>query len=111
MKEKNTCWECNKRMKEKKVEYTLYGEVVGKFPALVCEKCNETFFSEETSKKITEKTKEKGLWGLNYKTKIGQAGSTLDIRLNKKIIEFLGLRKGEEVSVQPEGKNKIVITI
>ena len=98
-------------MVNKKVDYSLYGISLGKFPAQVCDKCNETYFSEETSREITKKEKEKGLWGLGYKTKIGQAGSTLDIRLNKDLIKFLDLKKGEEVTIYPESKNKLIVTI
>ncbi len=45
------------------------------------------------------------------KTKVGQAGKTLDIRLPKKIIEFMRLKKGVEVTLTPENKNKITITV
>ncbi len=109
--DKNKCGECNKKMIEKQVDYTLYGVPIGKFSALVCEHCHETYFSEETSKKITEITKQKGLWGLQARTKIGQAGKTLDIRLPKKIIEFTHLSKGAEITITPENKNKIIITL
>ena len=98
-------------MVHKKVDYSLYGISLGKFSAQVCDKCNENYFSEETSREITKKAKEKGLWGLGHKTKIGQAGSTLDIRLNKNLIKFLGLKKGEEITIYPESKNKLIITI
>ena len=110
MNDENICWECGKPLKEKQIEYSLYGIKIGTFPAKVCESCNETYFSEETSKKITQVTKQKGLWGLQAKTKIGQAGSTLDIRLPKKIIDFYKLKKGEEVTIYPEDKNKLVIS-
>lgn len=110
MKEENACWECGEKMKDKMVEYFLYGIKIGTFPAKVCEKCNETYFSEETSKKITQITKQKSLWGLQAKTKIGKVGTTLDIRLPKKIIGFLNLKKGEEVTIYPESKNKLVIS-
>ena len=69
------------------------------------------FFSEGVSKKMTKKAKEKGLWGLQAKTKVGQAGTTLDIILPKKIREFLNLKKRKEVEIYPEGKNKLVISI
>ena len=58
---------------------------------------------------MTESAKKKGLWGLNAESKIGQSGTTLDIRLPKKIIEFMNLKKGESIKIYPEGKNKIVI--
>ena len=103
---------CEKgNLKKKKVDYSLYGISLGKFNAEVCDKCGEVFFDEETSKKMTQLAKEKGLWGLQTKTKIGRAGTTLDIRLPKKIIEFLNLEKGKEVEICPEGKNKLVISI
>ena len=110
MKDEDLCWECGKRLKDKKVDYSLYGVKIGTFPAKVCETCNETYFSEETSKKITQIEKRKGLFGLHAKTKIGQAGTTLDIRLPKRIIEFFQLKKGEEVTIYPEDKNKMVVT-
>jgi len=111
MENEDTCWDCGKKMIKKNIEYSLYGILIGKFPAIVCETCKESFFSEETSKKITQIIKSKGLWGLQAKTKVGQAGQTLDIRLPKKIIEFIKLKKGTEVTITPENQNKIVITI
>ena len=110
MKEK--CYICeNGSLTKKKVDYMLYGVNMGKFSAEVCNKCGEVFFDENTSKKMTEIAKKKGLWGLQAKTKIGQAGTTLDIRLPKRIIEFLNLKKGKEVEIYPEGKNRLVISI
>ena len=111
MEEKDKCWECDAAMVHKKVDYSLHGVKIGKFPALVCATCGESYFSEETSKKITEITKERGLWGLAAKTKIGQAGSTLDIRLNKKIIDFMKLKKGKEVNIYPESNNRLIIEV
>ncbi len=111
MKDEDLCWECREKMKDKDVDYSLYGIKIGTFPAKVCEKCNETYFSEEISRRITEVSKKKGLWGLQAKTKIGQSGTTLDVRLPKKIIDFFKLKKGEEVTIYPEGKDKIVISI
>ena len=111
MKDEDFCWGCKEKMKEENIDYFLYGIKIGNFPAKICKKCNETYFSEETSKKITEMTKQKGLWGLQAKTKVGKVGTTLDIRLPKKIINFLKLRQGEEVTIYPENKNKLIITI
>ena len=106
------CYICeNDNLLRRKVDYKLYGVSLGKFYAEVCDKCGETFFDEDTSKRMTEIAKKKGLWGLQTKTKIGQAGTTLDIRLPKRIIEFLNLKKGKEVDIYPEGKNKLVISI
>jgi YgiT-type zinc finger domain-containing protein len=106
------CYICEKgELKKKKVDYSLYGESLGKFEAEVCTKCGDTFFSEETSDKITLVAKKKGLWGLEAKTKIGQSGSTLDVRLPQKIIAYMKLKKGKEVTIIPESKHKLVLTV
>jgi len=96
---------------KKKVDYSLFGVSLGKFPAEVCAKCGETCFDEETSRKMTKIAKEKGLWNLETKTKVGKVGDALDVRFNKRLIEFLNLKKGEEVTIYPESKNKVIIEI
>jgi hypothetical protein len=106
------CYLCEKgSLAKKKVPYEVLDEKVGMFDAEVCNSCDEIFFDEETSKKITAATKAKGLWGLGSKTKIGQAGSTLDIRLPKRIIDLLGLKKGEDVTVYPESKRRLIVEL
>ncbi len=106
------CYICEKgNLSHKEIEYNLYGVHLGKFPAEVCDKCNETFFNEETSKEMTELAKKKGLWDLQTKTKIGMSGTTLDIRLPKRIIDFLELKKGKKIEILPEGKNKLIVSI
>ncbi len=104
------CYECGKgNLKRKKVKYSIYGIEIGTYLAEVCDKCGVEFFSEETSEKITEKTKELGLWGLESKCKVGECGTTLDLRLNKKLITFFNLKKGQETTMTPIDKNSLVI--
>lgn len=105
------CDECGGKILDKIIPYEIYGVKLGDFPAEVCEKCGEICFSEEVSRKMTEITKKKGLWGLEVKTKIGQVGDALDVRFGKKLVEFFKLEKGEEVWLYPEDKNKIVIEL
>jgi len=105
------CDECGGRIITKRVDYIIYGMNIGKFQAEVCNKCGEVCFDEDVSREITKKTKELGLWGLETRTRIGAAGSTLDIRLSKKLIDFLKIKKGEEVNIYPEDKHKLIIEI
>ena len=105
------CWECGKKLIRKQVDYILFGISLRKFPAMVCDSCGETFFDEKTSDEINQVAKKKGLFGLAAKTKIGQAGSTLDIRLSQKLIKFMGLKKGKEIHIHPENKNKLIIEL
>ena len=106
---RKTCEECGGTVMEKKVEFKLYGEPLGFFPAEVCTKCGEEIFDEETSDAIDKVAKDKGLWGLEAQTKLTRVGSSYAIIINKKIVDFMGLKPGEEVHVHPESKKKIVI--
>ncbi|HLC64906.1 MAG TPA: hypothetical protein VJI46_02145 [Candidatus Nanoarchaeia archaeon] len=105
------CEECGGKIAKKNVDYSIFGTSLGKFPAEVCSKCGETCFEEETSRKMTQIAKERGLWKLETKTKIGKVGDALDVRFNKRLAEFLNLKKGEEVTIYPESKNRVVIEI
>ena len=109
MIKRKKCEECGGNIIIKKVPYSIYEVEVGKFMAEVCQKCGEICFNEEESKKITKKTKEMGLFSLETKTKIGQVGDALDVRFSKKLEKVLNLKKGKEVLVRPESKNKISI--
>jgi len=104
------CDECSGKIVIKKTDFVLYGTSLGKFPAEICTKCGEKVFTEEVSDCIDKLAKEKGLWGLGTKTTVGKVGDSLDVRINKKIADFVGLQKGQTVLIHPEGKNKIVIT-
>ena len=106
------CYTCEKgTLQRKKVDFQLYGELVGKFPADVCNQCQEIFFDEKTSEAIDKASKAKGLWGLEAETKVGQSGDSLMIRVNKQLVDFLNLHKGETVKIRPEDKKKLVIEI
>lgn len=111
MNKRTKCDECGGEIMIKKVPYSIYGIKVGDYTAEQCQKCGEVCFSEEESKKITQKTKQMNLWGLESKTKIGKVGDALDVRISKKLENFLKLRKGEEVFVKPEGRDKILIEL
>ncbi len=105
------CEECGGKIIKKKVDFNMYGFSLGKFPAEVCTKCGEEVFDEDASDQIEQIAKEKGLYGLGTKTRVGVAGNCLDIRINKRLAKFLELKKGEEVTIAPEGKNKLVVVV
>ncbi len=105
------CEECGGKLAKKEVEFKLYEESLGKFPAEVCLSCGEELFDEETSDRIDVVTKERGLWGLGAQTKLAQVGSSIAVTINKKIADFMQLEKGEEVNVHPENKKRLIIDI
>lgn len=111
MNEINKCDKCNGKIIKTKVDYILFGVNLGEFPAEVCTKCGEKLFSEETTDSILETAKKNGLWGLHSKSKVGIVGNSLDIKINKRIADFIGLKKGKEVEIYPEDKHKLVILL
>jgi len=105
------CDECGGKIVNKLIDFSLYDVSLGSFPAEVCIKCGEKCFDEGASDMIDESAKAKGLWGLGAKSKVGIAGDSFIIRVNKKLAKFLDLKKGEEVSLRPESKHKLIIEL
>ncbi len=111
VKNKMKCPICEKgELKKTKIKEKMFGVELGEFPAEVCEKCGESFTDEETTKKIEEKAKERGIWGLGTKTKITKTGNSLAIRVPKKIADFMNLKDGEEAYIHPEAKGLMIET-
>lgn len=106
-----SCDECGGKVVIKKVEHRQLGVLLGMFEAEVCEKCGEQVFSMEESDKITQASKDKKLWGLQSRTKVGRVGNSLDIKIAKNIADFMGLDQGKEVSVHPESKRRLIIEV
>src|SRR3989338_2858383 len=107
-----TCPVCEKgKLIKKKASYSVYSIELGKFPAEICTKCGEQWFSEETAKKIEKIEKEKGLFGLSKQSKISYSGNSLIVRIPKEIAKFLNIKKEKQILIHPEGKNKLAIEI
>ena len=103
------CPVCEKgTLKKGKISETMFGVYLGKFPAEICTKCNESFTDERATQAIETAAKEKGIWGLGKKTKITKTGNSLAVRIPREIVKFLNLKEGKEAYIHPE-KNKIVI--
>lgn len=105
------CPVCDKGMlKKKRIEETMFGVYLGKFTALVCGNCGESFTDEKTTKQIQSKAKEEGIWGMGKQTKIIKTGNSFAVRIPKKIADYLNLKQGVKAFIHPEGK-KIVIEV
>lgn len=105
------CIICGGKTARKSVEYREFGVPLGNFNADVCKKCGETFFDEKTAEKIQQKSKGLGLFGLAKKAKVAKIGNSIAIRIPKEIAEFLKLKKGEEVTILPQGKHGLNVQI
>ncbi len=109
--ERKICEECSGKIIKKKVEFNLYGESLGFFPAQVCASCGEQVFDEKTSDLIDKAAKQKGLWALGANAKVTKVGSSLAVIINKKTADFLGLHPGTQVHLRPENKHKLCVEI
>lgn len=103
------CPICGGSLNRRKVTYSQDEILLGKFEADVCNKCGETFFTEEASNLIERKAKESGIWGLGKKSKISYSGNSLILRIPVSVAKFMNLSKGEEVFIHPQGRKKLVV--
>ncbi len=104
------CPVCGRPGLERKVRKSeLYGFDLGSYPAEVCGSCGEVFWREGDVRKMEERAKRLGIWGLEQTTKVAVAGNSLIIRIPKSIARFVGLRKGEKVFLHPLGRDKLLI--
>ncbi len=112
MERKMRCTTCNMGEHQKKrVPYMFLGENLGVFDALSCNHCGETLFESAASDKIEAEVKRRGLWGLRARTKVSEVGNALDVRIPKTLVEFLSLKKGQEVILEPVDKNRLQIIV
>lgn len=104
------CPACGKAALRREVRKSeLYGFHLGEYTAEVCSSCGEVFWKEADVRKMEEKAKKLGIWGLEHRTRIGVAGNSLIVRVPKSIARFIGLKKGEVVSLHPLGRDKLLI--
>ena len=107
-----TCPVCEKgTLTRQNVPYSVHGVELGKFLSEVCNNCHESWFSEETARKIEGIEKKKGLFGLVKHSKIGYSGNSLIIRIPKDIAKFMDLKKEKAISIYPEDKNRLLIEL
>jgi len=95
-------------LKKARIKEHMFGIYLGEFPAEICNSCKESFTDGETTRKIEDAAKKKGIWGIGKMTKIIKTGNSLAIRIPKEIADFLKLKEGKETYLHPEG-NKLVI--
>jgi len=107
----NKCILCGGKLTNKVIDYKVFGKSLGKFPAKVCEKCDEQWFDEETSRKIEKAEKKLNLFGLCKESKISYSGNSLIVRIPSDIAKFMNLNKESQVIICPEDKNKLSISL
>ncbi len=106
------CPVCGKGyLREGEIEEGMLGIPLGRFPAEICDSCGESFVDQESMRKIENKARELGIWGLAKKMKVAKSGNSLVVRIPAEIARFLGLDVGREILLYPEGKKKLVFEV
>ncbi len=104
------CPSCEGKLRKGNVKEYMFGVYLGEFPAQICDKCNDSYTDSETTKRIQEIAKKKGVWSLSAKTKVTKTGNSLSVRIPKKLADYLKLKSGVEVYVHPD-KDKIIVEL
>ena len=82
---KTKCPICEEgKLRKGRIKENMFRTYLGKFQAEICTKCGESFTNSETTKKLEEAAKKKGIRGLGAKTKITKTGNSLAVRMPKK---------------------------
>ncbi|MBI5393657.1 AbrB/MazE/SpoVT family DNA-binding domain-containing protein [Candidatus Woesearchaeota archaeon] len=103
------CPLCNEgKLKKGKIKETMFGVVLGEFPAEICNKCNESFTDELTTHLIELVARKKRIWGLGTKTRLAKTGNSLAVRIPRNIVKYLKLKEGKELFIHPQD-NKVII--
>ena len=105
------CDECKGMMHRKKIPYMLLGIPLGNFEALVCDNCGQKLYEGTTFQAIEAAAKEKGIWGLGGKTTIGTSGNALDVKIPKALVDFMKLRKGQKVTIEPVDQKRLQVIV
>jgi len=105
------CPVCGGRLRRTRAEYSYNDISLGAFEADVCQRCGEAFFTQEASDEIDRLAKERGVWGLEVKSKVSYSGNSLMVRIPKEVAEFMGLERGDGVRIRPEGKRRLVVEL
>ena len=62
-------------------------------------------------RRFEKAAKQKGLWALEAKTRIGTSGTALDVKLPQKLVRFLGLKKGTDAMIKPIDRHRFEVEV
>ncbi len=102
------CPECGNLMKQVEVAVE---DAENKIQSLQCPKCGYFEFDKKTGMNVVKELEEKEQ-ALKIKQKIVKLShKRLGMYFNKHIVESLGLKPGEDISVSVPSKKKIIIEV
>lgn len=93
------------------IDEEMFGVPLGRYDAEICDKCSESFLSQDAMILIEEKAKKLGIWGLAKKVKVSKSGNSIIVRIPAEFARFFGLKEGNEMLLYPQGKKKMTFEI
>ena len=108
------CPNCDINMKKTKTDYIFEGiKLLENIEVEKCPKCKETVMDFETASKITERSKELGLFGKDVfaERKIMKVGNSAIISIPKEFIDILDIEIGQKAILKIVGKDKIEVQL
>jgi hypothetical protein len=106
------CPACGKgALRPKRVQEKMFGVDLGTYDGEVCDVCGESFLGTAAMRRIEERAKELGLWGLASKVKIARSGNSLVVRIPSLLARRLKLKSGQEVMIAPDQENRLILEL
>ncbi len=67
MEKKLKCFECKGTYVKKIQPYEYRGQIIGKYPILICDTCGDAVYESTTCDQMEKELKKRKLWGLRAK--------------------------------------------
>ena len=106
---------CGAKTQKIKTRLELYdgNVIINEVDALYCPECDEELMTTKQVKKAKEKLGElvPGFQAFNLRKKITKVGNSLTIPLAKELVEYMNLKKGEEVRITLKNKKRLIVDV
>jgi YgiT-type zinc finger domain-containing protein len=106
---------CGARARKIKTRLELYdGDVIiNGVDALYCPECNEELMTTDQVARARERLRETlpEFQAFSIRKKIAKVGNSLTIPLAKELIDYVNLKKGQEVRITLKNKNRLIVDV
>jgi YgiT-type zinc finger domain-containing protein len=110
--DEDTCV-CGAKWKKIKTKLELYGGeiVINDVDAYYCPNCKEELLTSQQAAKAQDKLHKTfpGFDAYRITKKITKVGNSLTVPLSKELVDYMQIKKGQEVRITVKNKNTIII--
>ena len=109
---RTTCPNCGeRRLRKGTVHEELFGVDLGTYEGEICGACGETFLAESAVRRVEQRARALGLWGLASKIRVVKSGNSMVVRIPAPLVRHLKLKVGQELTISPERHNRLVLEL